>query len=84
MKKSPPSNITLDVEDDGSGIPDDIREKIFTPFFTTKTTGIGLGLATVKKLIELQGGSITAENKQGGGAVFTANFPGDKETSYEA
>ncbi len=78
LKKPPHAHLTLNVEDDGPGIPDDIKENIFTPFFTTKTNGIGLGLATVKKLIELQGGSITAENKPGGGAVFTADFPGEK------
>ncbi len=67
--------LVLRVEDNGPGIPDDIRNKLFTPFFTTKTNGIGLGLATVKKLAELHGGRVTAGNRSGGGAVFTVEIP---------
>lgn len=78
LSKSSPANLVLRVEDDGPGIPDEIRDRIFTPFFTTKTNGIGLGLATVKKLVELHGGRIEAENRPGGGAVFTLDIPNIK------
>ena len=69
------SSLILKVEDTGPGIPDDILDKLFTPFFTTKTNGTGLGLATVKKLVELHGGQVTAANIPGGGAVFTVETP---------
>jgi PAS domain S-box-containing protein len=78
LSESPGSDFILKIEDDGPGIPDSIKDRIFTPFFTTKTNGIGLGLATVKKLVELHGGKITAGNKTDGGAVFTIIIPGDK------
>lgn len=75
LTKSSPANFVLDVEDDGPGISDSIKSRIFMPFFTTKTNGIGLGLATVKKLVELHGGRVVAENRPEGGAVFTINIP---------
>ncbi|UCE67763.1 MAG: PAS domain-containing protein [Candidatus Zixiibacteriota bacterium] len=78
LTRSSASNLVLKVEDDGPGISDEIRDRIFTPFFTTKTNGIGLGLATVKKLVELHGGRIEAGNRPGGGAVFTVNIPNIK------
>ncbi len=70
---------TLSVSDDGPGIPDNVGQKLFTPFYTTKTNGTGLGLATVKKLTELHGGKISFKNRLGGGAVFTVEIPGVKE-----
>lgn len=69
------SSLILKVEDTGPGIPDDIFDNLFRPFFTTKTNGTGLGLATVKKLVELHGGQVTAANTPGGGAVFTVEIP---------
>ncbi len=75
LDSSPSSNLILKVEDTGPGIPDDDFDKIFTPFFTTKTNGTGLGLATVKKLVELHAGQVTAANISGGGAVFTIEIP---------
>jgi PAS domain S-box-containing protein len=69
------SSLILKVEDKGPGIADDVFRKLFTPFFTTRTNGTGLGLATVKKLVELHGGQVTAANAPGGGAVFTVEIP---------
>jgi PAS domain S-box-containing protein len=65
----------ISVEDEGPGISDEARGKMFEPFFTTKANGTGLGLATVKKLTELHGGRVMAENRPGGGAVFTIEIP---------
>lgn len=78
LTKSSPANLVLDVEDDGPGISEGVKSRIFMPFFTTKTNGIGLGLATVKKLVELHGGRVLADNKPEGGAVFTVNIPNIK------
>jgi PAS domain S-box-containing protein len=61
--------------DDGPGIPTEIREKIFTPFFTTKARGTGLGLPTVKRLVEAHHGRISIECPPGGGTKVTIEFP---------
>lgn len=70
------SGIILKVEDDGPGIKDEHFKRLFTPFFTTKSSGTGLGLATVKKLVELHGGRVSATNKPDGGASFVIEIPG--------
>lgn len=65
----------VDVVDNGKGLTDEAKERVFSPFFTTKETGAGLGLANVKKIVELHGGIVTASNTNGGGAVFTMQLP---------
>lgn len=62
--------------DEGPGIPSDIREKIFTPFFTTKARGSGLGLPTAKRLIEAHRGSISIACPAAGGTIVTVELPG--------
>lgn len=61
--------------DTGPGIPPDVREKIFTPFFTTKSRGTGLGLPTAKRLIEAHHGTIRVECPASGGTVVTIELP---------
>jgi len=63
------------IEDRGSGIDPDNLDKIFTPFFTTKTKGTGLGLAITKDIIQAHGGKIGATNRKNGGAVFSFWIP---------
>ena len=63
------------ITDAGPGIPPDIRDKIFTPFFTTKSRGTGLGLPTAKRLVEAQQGSISIECPPGGGTIVTVQLP---------
>jgi signal transduction histidine kinase len=63
------------VEDTGEGIPENAREKIFIPLFTTKSKGQGFGLAVVKRLTEVQDGTITYKTQQGKGTKFTIQFP---------
>jgi signal transduction histidine kinase len=63
------------VADGGPGIPPDIREKIFTPFFTTKARGTGLGLPTAKRLIEAHHGTIQIDCPPGGGTTVTVQLP---------
>lgn len=66
----------LSVEDEGTGIPEAIREKIFTPYFTTKPDGNGVGLAMVSKVVKIHGGQILLETEVGRGSRFTAVMPG--------
>jgi PAS domain S-box-containing protein len=75
LKRAYGGELNLVVEDDGPGIPDEAFSKLFTPFYTTKADGTGLGLATVKKLIELHGGRIKAQNRPEGGARFIIEIP---------
>jgi signal transduction histidine kinase len=61
--------------DAGPGIPPDIRQKIFTPFFTTKARGTGLGLPTARRLIEAHRGTIHVECPPAGGTTVTIQLP---------
>ena len=63
------------VLDNGPGVPVDAREKIFRPFFTTKKTGTGLGLALVQKIIVTHNGRILATTSPAGGACFQVTLP---------
>ena len=68
-------NILFTLTDNGNGIPENMREKIFEPNFTTKSSGTGLGLAFVKNSIENAGGKVWFETKTGEGTTFYLNFP---------
>jgi len=61
--------------DTGIGIPAENLEKIFQPLFTTKTRGIGLGLAVSRRLAEAHGGTLTVTSRMGKGSTFTVTFP---------
>ena len=63
------------IEDNGPGLPNEVIERLWEPFFTTKVRGTGLGLAQVRKSIEAQGGTIMAENVVRGGACFSLLLP---------
>ncbi len=67
--------ISIEVEDTGVGIPDDVKSKVFMPLFTTKSKGQGFGLAVVKRLVETQGGNITFESQVGKGTKFIVELP---------
>lgn len=66
--------ITTAVRDNGVGISDEVREKIFEPNFTTKSSGTGLGLAMVKRMVEQMNGSIHFTSEAGKGATFFVEF----------
>jgi PAS domain S-box-containing protein len=68
----------IEVRDRGPGIPDEIRDRIFDPFFTTKSSGTGLGLPIVKRLIEAQGGQVRLRTRDGGGTVAEVSLPGSR------
>lgn len=67
--------VQIAVTDRGTGVPDQARNQLFHPFFTTKTHGTGLGLASSRAIAEAHDGSIGFENLAGGGARFTLRLP---------
>ncbi len=69
--------LVIEVSDTGVGVPDEYREKMFTPFFTTKDTGVGLGLAYVKDNVEAHGGTVRYTTTPGEGTTFTIRIPSD-------
>ncbi|MGB2316538.1 MAG: sensor histidine kinase [Flavobacteriaceae bacterium] len=68
-------HVYIKVKDNGSGIDDTISQKIFEPKFTTKTSGMGLGLPMIKNIIETYNGSISYDTTKGKGTVFVVSFP---------
>jgi PAS domain S-box-containing protein len=69
------NTVIIAVSDAGNGIPEEVRERIFKPLFTTKSKGQGFGLAVVKKLAEALGGSVSFETKVGRGTTFIVELP---------
>lgn len=69
------NSVLISVEDNGSGIEVENREHVFEPKFTTKTSGMGLGLGIIKNIIENYKGTITFETELGKGTVFTVSLP---------
>ncbi|GGW56629.1 HAMP domain-containing protein [Winogradskyella epiphytica] len=68
-------NVVITIEDNGLGISEDTQAKIFEPKFTTKSSGMGLGLAMVKNIVETHNGSITFTSQKGKGTIFKVAFP---------
>ena len=71
----------VSVRDYGVGIPEEVRERLFEQFFTTKAKGLGMGLSIVRSIVESHGGTIAAENADGGGARFQFSLPASAKTS---
>jgi len=71
----PDDTVRIDIEDTGPGIPKDVLDKLFTPFFTTKARGTGLGLAVVKKAIERHKGRVEIASVVGKGTCFKFALP---------
>jgi len=69
--------VEIEIADSGPGIPPELRQQIFNPFFTTKKTGVGLGLSIVSKIIDDHRGSIRISNEPGQGACFRVFLPGE-------
>ena len=63
-------NVIVSISDNGTGIPDDVAARIFQPYFTTKTSGTGLGLAMTRKIIEMWHGKIWFESAENAGTTF--------------
>jgi signal transduction histidine kinase len=65
----------IKVQDTGMGIPKEVLGRVFTPFFTTKANGTGLGLCHVKRVVEAHGGKVSLESELGKGTLFTIHLP---------
>lgn len=66
----------VSIRDSGPGIAEDVRSRLFDPFVTTKNGNLGMGLAICRRIVETQGGKLTAEDADSGGACFRVWLPG--------
>ena len=67
--------VTIQVSDNGPGIPEAIQDKILQPFFSTKEEGTGLGLSIAARILAKHGGWLDLESREGQGTTFTINLP---------
>lgn len=67
--------VKVTIADEGKGLPEKNMEDLFKPFFTTKTKGVGLGLANVKRIVRAHKGFVSAENLDSKGALFSIKIP---------
>jgi two-component system sensor histidine kinase DctS len=67
--------LEFSVADCGPGIPEDVKEQLFTPFFTTKAEGMGLGLSLCRTVVEQHGGQLVFEPNQPQGTIFRFTLP---------
>src|SRR3990172_6370788 len=76
-RRGEPASVILSVSDDGAGIPEEARDRIFTPFFTTKPVGkgTGLGLAICHGIVTAHGGEIRVESEVGRGTRMSVVLP---------
>ncbi len=70
------AELLLEVADDGPGLPEGLRDRLFEPLATGRPQGLGLGLALCQQVVQGHGGHIEARDRPGGGACFVARFPG--------
>jgi signal transduction histidine kinase len=70
-----PSTVRLSIADSGVGMTPDSLERIFEPYFSTKTSGTGLGLTIAKRNVEVNGGTIAVESVPGAGTTVTMRLP---------
>ena len=68
-------DVIIEVKDTGVGIPEDVKTKLFTPMFTTKSKGQGFGLSVVKRVTESMNGTVAFESTEGKGTIFTVRLP---------
>jgi two-component system NtrC family sensor kinase len=78
------STCHISVADSGPGIPIEVRQKLFTPFFTTKSRGSGLGLSTVKRFVEAHGGDVAINCPVAGGTTVRIRLPVSSRASGQS
>ena len=76
--------VSLAVSDNGPGVPDPLRGRLFQPFVSGRTGGSGLGLAIVQRAVEAHGGVVLVDSTAGRGSTFTAYFPGGQQKEEAA
>jgi len=69
------NEVAIYVDDDGKGVPAEVRDRVFEPFFTTKAQGLGLGLAISRSIVTRHGGQLWGESNRGAGATFHLVLP---------
>jgi len=75
VRSTDPDSVEFVVTDDGPGLPESVRTRLFEPFVTTKPGGTGLGLAIARRLVEAHGGRLSFESRPGGGTVARVRLP---------
>ena len=75
--------VVIRFSDTGVGIPGEVMTKLWSPFFTTKAKGMGLGLTICKRVVEAHGGTISAQSSVGKGSTFTITIPIDSRVEQE-
>src|SRR5207344_3404956 len=68
-------DVEVSVHDTGAGVPAEIIGTLFTPFITTKSHGLGVGLAIAQRIVDAHGGTIAHRANPGGGSIFTVTLP---------
>jgi signal transduction histidine kinase len=77
----PSPELVIGISDTGPGIPEEQRERIFYPFYTTKERGSGVGLASVQKIVLAHGGHVELDSRPGEGCAFRVHLPLCREAS---
>ena len=72
--------VALIVEDNGPGVPDEVKQRMFNPFFTTRHTGTGLGLAIVHRIVDAHAGRVRVRDREGGGSIVEILLPDRRRT----
>lgn len=80
----PARTVRISVRDNGPGIAEEVLNRLFKPFFTTKTRGTGLGLTLVRKYVRVMGGRIEVQTRAGEGTVFTVVLPAPRQEAVPA
>jgi signal transduction histidine kinase len=73
----PAAELAVEIADTGPGVPEEMKEQIFNPFYTTKKSGVGLGLAIVSKIVDAHGGAVKLVSAPGQGACFRVTLPAE-------
>ena len=77
--QSESKNVIISVSDNGTGVLEENKHKVFEPKFTTKTSGMGLGLAMVKNIVEMHNGTISFTSQPNNGTTFTVTIPKEED-----
>jgi C4-dicarboxylate-specific signal transduction histidine kinase len=78
------AEVEVYVSDTGPGLPPIVQQRLFEPFFSTKPSGLGMGLPIVRTIVERHQGSLRAENRSAGGALFTVTLPAAEASGRES